>query len=144
MRELIECSGAIICARTTHRVLLVQKQYGKHAGRWGLVGGKNTKEETSWTGLVREIEEEIGNYPKIEKVLPLDKFVSDDNYFNFTTFFCLVNNEFLPTLSEEHMAWGWFDLAALPKPVHKSLGISLDSPIIQSKIKSIIEIANEI
>lgn len=140
MRELIECSGAIICARTTHRVLLVQKQYGKHAGRWGLVGGKNTKEETSWTGLVREIEEEIGNYPKIEKVLPLDKFVSDDNYFNFTTFFCLVNNEFLPTLSEEHMAWGWFKLENLPKPLHKSLDISLSNKIIQTKLNTIFDI----
>lgn len=140
----IICSGALLYSRETHRVLLLQKQHGKHAGRWGLVGGTACNDESAWQGLVREIKEEIGQLPQIKKTLPIEKFVSCDNVFNFTTYFCVVDNEFVPTLSEEHIAWGWFDLAALPKPVHKSLGISLDSPIIQSKIKSIIEIANEI
>jgi 8-oxo-dGTP pyrophosphatase MutT (NUDIX family) len=56
----IDCSGALICSRTTHRFLLLQKREGKHAGRWGLVGGTNLSGETAWQGLQREIEEELG------------------------------------------------------------------------------------
>lgn len=144
MSDYIVCSGALIYSRSTHRVLLLQKQYGKHAGRWGLVGGTACEDESAWQSLMREIKEEIGEVPDIKKTLPIEKFVSYDNVFNFTTYFCVVNEEFIPTLSKEHIAWGWFDLNSLPKPVHKSLEISLNSPIIQSKIKSIIEIADEI
>jgi ADP-ribose pyrophosphatase YjhB (NUDIX family) len=54
----IDCSGALICARNTHRILLLQKKEGKHAGRWGLVGGTNHSNESAWQGLCREINEE--------------------------------------------------------------------------------------
>ena len=140
LKHPIDCSGALICSRTTNRVLLLQKREGKHSGRWGLVGGTNHLDETSWQGLTREIEEEIGFYPEIKKTLPLEKFVSTDSMFNFTTYFCVVDDEFVPKLSEEHMAWGWFDLYSLPKPVHKGLDLSLHNKIIQTKIQTIIDI----
>lgn len=136
----IDCSGALICAKDTHRFLLLQKREGKHSGRWGLVGGTNHVGETAWTGLVREIEEEIGFLPEIKKTLPLERFVSNDSMFNFHTYFCVVEKEFVPLLSHEHIAWGWFDLSNLPKPVHKGLDLSLRNKIIQTKIQTIIDI----
>ena len=57
---LIDCSGALVCAKDSQRFLLLQKNTGKHAGRWGLVGGTNQHGETAWQGLLREIEEELG------------------------------------------------------------------------------------
>ena len=144
IRELIDCSGALVCSRTTKRVLLLQKRNGKHAGRWVLVGGTNLRHETAWQGLVREIEEEIGFLPDIKKTLPLEKFVSNDSLFNFNTYFCVVEDEFVPTLSDEHTAWGWFSLSSLPKPVHKGLDLSLHNKIIQTKIQTIIDIIDNL
>lgn len=144
IREVIDCSGALICTRTTNRVLLLQKSSGKHAGRWVLVGGTNYKTETAWQGLVREIEEEIGFIPDIKKTLPLEKFVSSDSLFSFHTYFCIVESEFIPILSDEHNAWGWFDLKSLPKPVHKGLDLSLHNKIIQTKIQTIIDIIDNL
>ena len=134
------CSGALIYSQITHRVLLIQKSAGKHQGTWGLVGGTNLIDETPWQGLQREIEEEIGFLPAIKKTLPLEKFVSNDNVFNFHTYFCLVDNEFVPTLSDEHIAWGWFSLIALPKPIHRGLNLSLRNKVIQTKIQTVVDI----
>lgn len=136
----IDCSGALICARDTHRFLLLQKHEGKHAGRWGLVGGTNHSNESAWQGLCREIEEELGLVPDIKKTLPLERFVSNDSLFKFHTYFCVVDSEFVPKLSNEHVAWGWFDLDCLPKPVHKGLDLSLRNRIIQTKIQTVIDI----
>jgi len=121
---------------------LIQKSEGKHAGRWGLVGGTNHSNESAWQGLQREIEEELGSMPNIKKTIPLERFVSNDSLFNFHTYFCVVEAEFIPVLSNEHIAWGWFNLESLPKPVHKGLELSLRNKIIQNKIQTIHEIAD--
>lgn len=136
----IECSGAIVFSKLTKRILLLQKSNGKHNGKWGLVGGTHNRGETAWQGLSREIEEELGFLPDIIKTIPLEKFVSNDSLFNFSTFFCICEEEFLPKLSKEHLAWGWFDLNTLPKPLHRALELSLKNKIFQTKIKTIIEV----
>ncbi len=141
---LIDCSGALICAKNTKRFLLLQKKDGRHATRWGLVGGTNNIGESAWQGLQREIQEELGLVPNIKKTIPLEKFVSNDSLFNFHTYFCIVESEFVPTLSDEHIAWGWFDLNTLPKPVHKGLDLSLRNRIIQTKIQTIIDIIDSL
>lgn len=140
IKETIQCSGALLYAKRTKRLLLLQKSSGKHEGTWGLVGGKNENGETSWQGLQREISEELGYLPEILKTVPLETFVSKDSLFNFHTYFCIVEEEFIPTLSHEHNAWGWFDITVLPKPVHKGLGLSLRDKTIQTKIQTIVDI----
>ena len=142
--EKIICSGALICSQDTNRFLLVQKAHGKHAGTWGLVGGTNLAGENPWQGLQREMEEEIGSLPYIKKTLPLEKFVSNDSIFNFHTYFCVVETEFIPVLSLEHDAWGWFDLSKLPKPVHRGLDLSLKNKVIQTKIQTVIDIIDSL
>lgn len=140
--DIIDCSGALICAKTTNRFLLLQKAEGKHAGRWGLVGGTNHSDESAWQGLQREIEEELGAMPDIKKTIPLERFVSNDSMFNFHTYFCVVENEFVPILSDEHSAWGWFNLDNLPKPVHKGLDLSLRNKTIHIKLQTVFDIIN--
>lgn len=139
-KDKIVCSGALFYSRQTGRLLLLQKAHGKHQDTWGLVGGTNNIDENPWQGLCREIEEEIGKIPEIIKTLPLETFVSNDAVFNFHTYFCIINDEFIPTLSKEHVAWGWFNLNSLPKPVHSGLSLSLRNKIIQTKIQTIIDI----
>lgn len=142
--DRIVCSGALLFSQQTSRVLLLQKLNGKHASTWGLVGGTNIKGENPWQGLQREITEEIGFLPTMEKVIPLERFVSNDAVFNFYTYFCVVEKEFIPTLSNEHSAWGWFDIQRMPKPLHSGLSLSLRNKAIQNKIQTIIEIIDVI
>lgn len=136
----INCSGALIYAKNTNRVLVLQKRDGKHSKTWGLVGGTNLDAETPWDGLLREINEEIGSTINFIKVIPLERFVSHDSKFSFRTYFCIIENEFLPILSDEHIGYAWADLNDLPKPLHQGLGLSLKNKVIQTKIQTIIEI----
>jgi hypothetical protein len=62
--------------------------------------------------------------------------------FKFHTYFCIVDEEFVPKLSNEHVAWGWFALDSLPKPVHKGLDLSLRNRIIENKIQTILDIVD--
>ena len=140
LTDKIVCSGALIYARSVRRFLLVQKAQGKHAGTWGLVGGTNHKYENPWSGLQREVQEEIGQVPAFIKTMPLETFVSNDSVFNFHTYFCIIDDEFIPQLSDEHTAWGWFSLESLPKPLHNGLALSLRNKIIQAKIQTIVDI----
>ena len=144
INDRIVCSGALCYARATRRFLLLQKSTGKHEGTWGLVGGTNITGETPWQGLEREITEELGSLPKIEKILPLEKFTSNDSVFHFHTYFCIVDDEFIPVLSDEHQAWGWFSLGRFPKPVHRGLDLSLKNKVIQTKIQTIIDLADSL
>jgi 8-oxo-dGTP pyrophosphatase MutT (NUDIX family) len=140
LTDKIVCSGALIYAKTTGRFLLLQKARGKHSGTWGLVGGTNVEGETPWQGLQREITEEIGAHPKIIKTIPLETFVSNDKVFNFHTYLCVIENEFVPTLSDEHQGWAWSTIDYTPKPLHQGLRNSFSNRIVKTKIKTIFDL----
>ena len=138
--DKIICSGALFYAKSTGRFLLLQKASGKHAGTWGLVGGTNIDGETAWQGLQREIFEEIGSNPPVLKTIPLETFVSNDLVFNFHTYLCVIENEFVPVLSNEHCGWAWATIEQSPKPLHQGLRTSFSSKIIRTKLQTIFEI----
>ena len=142
VKESIVCSGALFYAKTTRRFLLLQKDTGKHEGTWGLVGGTNISGETPWQGLQREITEEIGSLPNIFKTIPLETFVSNDRVFNFHTYLCVVENEFVPVLSDEHCAWAWATIDRAPKPLHQGLRNSFSSKIIRTKLKTVFDLVD--
>jgi len=140
VRDRIVCSGALIYAKNTRRFLLLQKAYGKHAGTWGLVGGTTNEGENPWQGLQREIAEEIGSVPPIKKTLPLETFVSNDHVFHFHTYLCVVEDEFIPVLSDEHTAWAWAAMDSAPKPLHQGLRTSFTNKAIRTKLQTVFEI----
>jgi 8-oxo-dGTP pyrophosphatase MutT (NUDIX family) len=142
IKDSIVCSGALFYAKTTGRFLLLQKAEGKHAGTWGLVGGTNVVGETPWQGLQREIAEEIGSIPKIIKTLPLETFVSNDRVFNFHTYLCVIETEFVPILSDEHIAWAWSTVDRAPKPLHQGLRNSFSSKTIRTKLQTVFDVVN--
>lgn len=142
LTDKIICSGALFYAKTTGRFLLVQKANGKHAGAWGLVGGTNITGETPWQGLEREIQEEIGFIPSIIKTIPLETFVSNDKVFNFHTYLCVVDSEFVVTLSDEHCAWAWANIDYAPKPLHQGLRNSFSNKIIKTKLQTIFDLVD--
>jgi len=140
IKESIVCSGALFYAKSTRRFLLLQKAHGKHEGTWGLVGGTNVVGETPWQGLQREITEEIGVHPKIIKTIPLETFVSNDRVFNFHTYLCVVEDEFVPTLSDEHQGWAWAIIDRAPKPLHQGLRNSFSSKTIRTKLQTVFDL----
>jgi 8-oxo-dGTP pyrophosphatase MutT (NUDIX family) len=138
--EKIVCSGALLYSKKTCRFLLLQKATGRHAGAWGLVGGTNVIGENPWQGLQREIIEEVGSLPQIIKTIPLETFVSNDTVFNFHTFLCVVDDEFIPILSDEHCGWAWSTIDQAPKPLHQGLRSSFTNKIIRTKLQTIFDI----
>ena len=142
MKDQIVCSGAVFYAKSTKRILLLQKAAGKHRGTWGLVGGTNNEGETAWQGLQREVLEEVGQFPSIIKTIPLETFVSNDSVFNFHTYLCVIEEEFIPVLSKEHQGWAWCTVDGAPKPLHQGLRSSFSNKTIRTKLQTVFDIVD--
>ena len=115
----IICSGALFYTLDTQRFLFLHRTQSRQADVWGLVGGTNESEEIPYQALIREIKEEIGECPSIVKSIPLETFVSNDEKFNFHTYLCVVESEFIPKLNGEHNGYAWVSFGKWPKPLHQ-------------------------
>lgn len=142
MNDVITCSGALFYTLKTNRFLFLHRTNGKRNNMWGLVGGQNEESETPWEGLRREIEEEIGFLPEIKKTLPLESFISQDNKFLFHTYLCVVQEEFIPTLNNEHDGYAWCSFTKWPKPLHHGLRNTLQSKVNLSKLETVFQTIN--
>ena len=118
----------------------MHRRNGKHNNLWGLVGGTNEGSETPWEGLQREITEEIGELPSITKTMPLETFVSTDSKFQFHTYLCVVEDEFIPHLNEEHDGYAWVSFGHWPKPLHHGLRNTLQSKINLNKLQTVFQV----
>ena len=136
MNKII-CSGALFYALNSKRFLLLHRTQSKAKNLWGLVGGTNEDTETPYVGLLREIKEELGFQPEIQKSIPLETFVSNDNHFNFHTYLCVVKEEFIPILNEEHDGYAWVGYENWPKPLHQGLRNTLNSKINRAKLETV-------
>lgn len=132
----IKCSGALIYAVDTKRFLFLFRKQSKNNNVWGLVGGTNELAEAPGPALYREIEEEIGSV-NIQKTIPLETFVSKDEMFNYFTYVCIVENEFIPKLNDEHSGYAWASYNDWPQPLHQGIIKTLKSKLIKKKINTI-------
>ena len=135
--EKIICSGALFYTLNTDRFLFLHRAKGKRSDLWGLVGGTNEGSETPWEGLRREISEEIGFEPEIKKTIPLETFVSNDNHFSFHTYLCVIDQEFVPQLNDEHNGYAWVSFNCWPKPLHQGLRNTLTSKTNIAKLETV-------
>ena len=135
----ITCSGALIYALDTRRFLFLHRTQSKQNNVWGLVGGTNEAEESPLQGLTREISEEVGSV-EIVKTIPLETFVSTDEKFLFHTYLCVVKQEFLPQLNDEHDGYAWVEFGKWPKPLHQGLRNTLQNKTNQTKLQTVFEL----
>ena len=142
MKDIIVCSGALFYAKQTEKILLLQKADGKHKGTWSLVGGTAQNNENPWQNLIREIQEELGYMPEIKKSMPLETFVSNDLVFNFHTYLCVVDKEFIPNLSPEHIGYSWSTIDYAPRPLHQGLRSSFSNRAIRAKLQTVFQVMN--
>lgn len=148
-RGLLESSnlracGAVVYAKDTHRVLFLLRNGDKHQNTWALAGGKAEANENIAEALNRELIEEIGLDSRDCKMIPLELFKSKDNHFEYHTFVCLVDKEFVPSLNEEHKGYCWCDTNSFPKPLHPGLFSSWSNKEVKKKlatIRSVLEVS---
>lgn len=137
----IICSGGLFLSKDTKRFLLLLRNQGKTAGTWGIVGGKKEPTDTTlFDALKREIEEEIGIMPNIQKTIPLELFVSNDQNFQYNTYILLVDKEFIPILNKEHTGYAWCNYNYWPKPLHQGLKNSFNNKIIKAKLELLLDL----
>ena len=140
MSEEIVCSGALFYSLSSKRFLLLHRTQSKQKNVWGLVGGTNGKNESPWPALQREITEEIGKTPEIVKTIPLETFVSTDAKFQFHTYLCVIKDEFIPQLNEEHDGFAWVSFGKWPKPLHMGLKNTLQNKTNQTKLETVFDL----
>lgn len=137
----IICNGGLFLSKNTKRFLLVQRTQPKTAGTWGLVGGKREPTDlTPMDSLCREIQEEVGNTPEIQKIIPLELFTSTDQNFQYNTYVLIIEDEFIPRLNTEHIGYAWCQYQFWPKPLHKALKHSFSNKIIQAKLELLLDL----
>lgn len=128
--------GALIYCKSTKRYLFLLRNQKRHAGSWGLVGGGVDAGESPIEALQREIVEEIGSI-KFDKIIPLEKFTSENNNFEYHTYVIPVEFEFVPNLNIEHRGFAWTFIDDHPKPLHPGVWRTFNFKIILDKIKTI-------
>ena len=85
----IICSGGIFVSKDTRRFLFLNRTQGKTAGTWGIVGGKNEPiDRAPIDTLQREIKEELGFLPQIDKFIPLNNMFLRMRNFIITHICC--------------------------------------------------------
>ena len=138
--RLFKACGAFLLANDTKRSLFLLRSDDTHSNTWGLVGGRVEDDESVTQALDREIEEETGHKIPINKCIPLELFRSEDGNFEYHTFICLIDKEFIPVLSNEHSGYAWSQIHNFPKPLHPGLWSSLSNHDIQQKINTMMDI----
>ncbi len=136
----MNASGCLVLAIDTGRIMLQQRSGDtSHPRTWGFFGGKAEKNERPLQTLLRELEEEIGLLPDIQKVYPLNKFTSPDKNFVYNTFVVTVYDEFVPQLNDESNGFCWVKMGNWPRPLHNGAKAQLYNKDIIKKIKTIHE-----
>ena len=135
-RKPINAVGVLFYTQDTRRNLYLLRN--SKICEWGLPGGKVERGESLRVALERECMEEIGYWPENAKLFPIECYSSPDGKFSYHTFFCPIEQEFLPKLNDEHIAYSWCNYAAWPKPLHNGLYNTLSYPIVRQKIELII------
>jgi hypothetical protein len=120
-------AGLLFLAKTTGRILLI------------LQDEKWTVPTFARSASLLEDAEMLLNEYHTGRILPIELYLSEDRGFEYGTYVCLVDNEFL-TLAEHTIAWCKLDY--LPKQLHGGLKTTLNNQLIRTKIDTIMELEN--
>ena len=134
-------AGVVFLAKDTGRCLLQLREGTKRFNHtWGFWGGIIEKGETPYQCIQRELEEEIGFVPELEKLNPIDVYQSKDKNFYYYSFVYVIEKEFLPELNSESCGYAWVNIGQWPKPLHNGSKITLYNNGGNDKLHTILEI----
>ncbi len=139
--EGIAGAGVIFLARDTGRCSFQLRNSDKrHKNTWGFWGGMIDRGETPFECIQRELEEEIGFVPELQKLNPIDVYQSRNKNFMYYSFVAVVPSEFIPTLNEESSGYAWVDIGRWPKPLHDGARVTLGRNKGTDKLHTILNI----
>ena len=120
-------AGVVFLAKDTGRCMLQLREGNKRFNHtWGFWGGIIEKGETPYECITRELEEEIGFVPELQKLNPIDVYQSKDKNFYYYSFVYVVDEEFQPPkLNGESAGYAWVDIGQRPKPLHNGAKVTL-------------------
>ena len=118
-------AGLLFLAKTTGRILLVL-------------------EDAKWTvptfarqgPLLDDANSLLAEYSQ-GRILPIELYLSEDRGFEYGTYVCLVDEEFLKPITATIC---WSQLDHLPKQLHNGLKATLNNAVIRTKIETIMEL----
>jgi hypothetical protein len=120
-------AGLLFLAKNTSRILLIL-------------------EDQKWTvptfprnsTLLEDAEQLMSRYA-VGRILPIELYLSEDRGFEYGTYVCVVDQEFLNSAVRTVC---WADLDDLPKQLHLGLKTTLNNQVIRIKIETIMELEN--
>lgn len=120
-------AGLLFLSKTTGRILLILEDF-----KW-------TVPTFSRQGtLLEDARILLDNYCQ-GRILPIELYLSEDRGFEYGTYVCLVEEEFLTSAAA---TISWASLDYLPKQLHTGLKITLNNAVIRTKIETIMELEN--
>ena len=122
-------AGLLFLCKKTKRVLLILQD-----SKWTVptFPRKST--------LLDDAQSLLTDYSK-GKIVPIELYLSEDRGFEYGTYVCLIDQEFLTTNTATIC---WASLSCLPKHLHTGLASTLNNQIIRTKIETILELDNVI
>ena len=133
--------GALFLSVKTNRVLLQFRNSDKrHKHTWGFWGGIVENGESPYEALKREVKEELGIVPDINKLNPIDVYQSKDKNFMYYSFVAVIDEEFLPNLNGESCGYAWVNIGNWPKPLHEGARATLLYNKGRDKLQTILEL----
>lgn len=120
-------AGLLFLSKKTKRILLILEDQ-----RWTVP----TFERSA--ALLTDAENLLKVYAP-GRVVPIELYLSEDKGFEYGTYVCIVDDEFL-TMASDTLAWCSLDY--LPKQLHTGLKNTLSNSIIRTKIETILELEN--
>ena len=104
-------------------------------------------EDIKWTvptfprsGSLLEDAQELLDVYSIGRILPIELYLSEDRGFEYGTYVCLTDDEFLTTASSTIC---WANLENLPKNLHNGLKTTLNNQLIRAKLETILVLEND-
>jgi hypothetical protein len=118
-------AGLLFLAKTTGRILLILDN-----DRWTVPTFQRN------SSLLEDADELLTQYAQ-GRIVPIELYLSEDRGFEYGTYVCVVEQEFL-TVSSKTVCWA--DLDCLPKQLHSGLRTTLNNQVIRVKIETVMEL----
>lgn len=132
-----QAAGVFFHSKSTKRYLYLLRS-DQRSPTWSIPGGGIEQDEALFEGIERECREEMNFNISELKLIPIQKFVN--NTFTYHTFFCEVEEEFIPTLNDEHVGYAWVKEGQYPKPLHPGLFSTVNIDIVIEKLNSLTDL----
>ena len=118
-------AGLLFLSKVTERILLILEN-----DRWTLPTFARK------SALLDDAADLLCDYAT-GKIIPIELYLSEDRGFEYGTYVCVVDSEFLTTAAS---TIAWCDLDQLPKSLHVGLKSTLGNSVIRTKIDTILQL----